>query len=216
MKKNFILAASVISIGLLGACSQTEKSEDTKVSADVEEKTEVVDPKAWKDVTKEYTEDGFQSVKEMISYYNDAFQGGVKDDNELQIKEDGFPVEYYYYLEALSLDTELTTHIQVEGEFIERDFGNLLALSYIIQEEQFKVLDEVTLPEGTDKSEAKKYWNPPTERMKQAITYMKYLLNDLDIVINESKGELVGYSYQAGGKKNDELEEFIKDSIQTY
>ena len=120
-----------------------------------------------------------------------------EDDNKLEIKEDEFPVDYYYG-EASSLDRELTDYIKVEGEFIEKDFDNLLALSYIIQEEQSKVLDGVNLPEGTDKWEAKKYWNPPTDRMKQAISYMKYVLHDLDIVINKSKGELAGYSYQVG------------------
>ncbi len=49
--------------------------------------------------------------------------------------------------------------------------------------------------------------------MKQAILYMKYVFHDLDIVINKSKGKLAGYSYQAGGKKIGELEEFIKSSL---
>ena len=48
--------------------------------------------------------------------------------------------------------------------------------------------------------------------MKQAISYMKYVLHDLDIVINKSKGELAGYQYQADGKKTGELEKFINNS----
>ncbi len=49
--------------------------------------------------------------------------------------------------------------------------------------------------------------------MKQAISYMKYVLHDLDIVINKSKGELAGYSYQADGKKTGELEKFINSAL---
>ncbi|WP_339201861.1 hypothetical protein [Peribacillus sp. FSL P2-0133] len=73
-------------------------------------------------------------------------------------------------------------------ENLKEDFNNLLALSYIIQDEQDKVLDGVTLPEGTDKWEARKYWNTPTDRQKQAIKYMSLVFNDLDIDVNDLKG----------------------------
>ncbi|WP_144551283.1 hypothetical protein [Peribacillus simplex] len=216
MKKNFILVASVISIGLLGACNQTEKPESTKVSA-VEEKTEVVEPKEWKDLTEpDDIIEGPQSAKEFISMYDEAFNSNVEIEFNQRIKEEDLaPIEYYYYGEATSLDVALhDLPIKVKGKSIEKDFRNISLLSYIISDEQDKVLDGVTLPKGTDKWEAHKYWNEPTNRQKQAIKYMQYLLNDLDIAISEGKGELRGYSYQAGGKKAEEVDKFIEDSKQ--
>ena len=73
MKKNFILAVSMISTGILAGCGQTEKLNEEKVAAEVKEKTEIADPKAWKDVTPENVKD-LTSVKEFISNYNYAFK----------------------------------------------------------------------------------------------------------------------------------------------
>ncbi|KRF64398.1 hypothetical protein ASG99_21480 [Bacillus sp. Soil768D1] len=218
MKKKFILAASVISIGLLGACSQTEKPEATKTTAEAKEKPEVVEPKEWKDLTEANDLiDGPQSAKEFISMFDEAFNSNVEIEyNQRSEEEELASIEYYYYGEATSLDVAMyDLPIKVEGEDIEKDFKNIRLLSYIISDEQSKVLDGVTLPNADPTTyDEQKYWNPPTEKMKQAIKYMQYLLNDLDIAIGEGKGELKGYSYQAGGKKAEEVDEFIKNSKQ--
>ncbi|MFD4819514.1 hypothetical protein [Peribacillus butanolivorans] len=216
MKKKFILAASVISIGLLGACSQTEKPEATESTAEAKEKTDVTEPKKWKDLTEvNDLIEGPQSAKEFISMFDEAFNSNVEIEFNQRIKEEDLaPIEYYYYGEATSLDVALhDLPIKVKGKSIEKDFRNISLLSYIISDEQSKVLDGVDLPDADPTTyNEQKYWNPPTDRQKQAIKYMQYLLNDLDIEISEGKGELKGYSYQAGGKKAEEVDEFIEDS----
>ncbi|MEB2630555.1 hypothetical protein SOP94_19040 [Peribacillus frigoritolerans] len=217
MMRKCILAASVISIGLLGACSQTEKTEDTKATAVAKEETETVVSKEWKDLTvANDIIEGPQSAKEFISMYDESFNANVEIAFNQRTEDVLSTIEYYYYEESISLDNSLLDlPIVVEGESIEKDFKNMESLSYIIKGEQAKVLDGVTLPKShPSEYDEQKYWNPPTKRMKQAIKYMKGLLNDLDIAISEGKGELTGYSYQAGGKKTDELEEFIKGSNQ--
>ncbi|MGN7397982.1 hypothetical protein [Peribacillus frigoritolerans] len=221
MRKYFILTASVISIGLLSACMQKEKAVDKK--APVEESAHVEKPTDVEELSSEEVDETApekESGKEysglfgaMLSYYAKAFDGGVEKENAEIMKEEGYPIEYYYLAEAQSFTSEVDANNI--PKVLVQDFNNLLDLSYIIHQEQDKVLDGVTLPEGTDKFEAHKYWNPPTDRQKQAITYMKYVFNDLDIVANGIKGqELTGYTYHADGKKVEELEKFInkKDS----
>ncbi|MGE7687356.1 hypothetical protein [Peribacillus simplex] len=217
MKKNFILAAGVISIGLLGACMQEEKYVEIKTSAEVEP-TEVEELSS-EEVTEEpeFEEEEMSeleasgSFEGQIGYYADAFGGGVERDNADVIKEDGHPAEYYYYGEATAFINEFENSLDVR-DGMKEDFNNLMALSFIIEVEQEKVLDGVTLPKGTDKWEAHKYWNEPTDRQKQAIKYMSLVFNDLDIAVNELPKEPTGYTYFSEGKKVEEIEKFISSS----
>lgn len=148
------------------------------------------------------------SFESQISYYADAFGGGVERDNAEVIKEDGHPAEYYYYGEAQAFMNVYENATDVR-DGMKEDFNNLMALSYIIDEEQGKVLDGVTLPKGTEKWEVHKYWNEPTDRQKQAIQYMSLVFNDLDIAANQLSKEPAGYTYFSDGKKVEEIEEFI-------
>lgn len=213
MKKSLILAAGVISFGMLGAWMQEEKYVEIKTTAkveptDVEELSpeEVEEIQESEEMSEQEDSGSFESE---ISYYADAFGGGVEKENADVMKEEGFSAEYYYYGEAQAFMNVYEDSLDVRDSMKE-DFNNLMALSYIIQNEQGKVLDSVTLPKGTDKWEVHKYWNPPTDRQKQAIKYMSLVFNDLDIAVNDLKGnDLSGYTYHSDGKKVEELEKFI-------
>ena len=182
-----------------------EKEIEVIIPTDQDEQPE----KDWKDVT--VLEHGANydmptNAKDYIASANTSIHQIPDPDSKLIQR--GFDEMYYYYLEASSIQNGLNI-IKVQGIDIEKDFNNLYNLTIIIYEEQHKRLDGVNI-DGVSKFDAHKYWNEPTEDMKNALDFLQKLLNDLDIAINkDGQGEVFGYSYQGDGEKVTELQEFI-------
>lgn len=167
--------------------------------------------KEWSDITDIQDNSKFDfptNAKDFISFTKDSFYADPEKDS--QLVQSGFDKYYYYYLQALGLINGLDI-IKVKGELLEKDFLNLKKLAEIIEEEHVLRGENINYNDyNENKRDANKDWGEPSKRMINAIDYMKQLLNDVDFAINEKEsGEVFGFSYQADGKKTDELEKFI-------
>lgn len=131
---------------------------------------------------KDVTAEGLDVTK-AISYFSNQFNG--EDTAGIQrITSVGFGEEYFYYLESMALESTVLT-LNVYSEPLDKDFKMLRNLSSIAQYE----------------------YNIP-ERRNQAFEYIRQILNDLDVVVNENTGEYFGVTYSGGGNTQT-IEDFI-------
>lgn len=185
MKRKFLFAAGILSIGVISGCGVNESAHgdqfETKVAAETVDKD--LD-KRWKDVSESTPNSEIKTVGELISNFNKTLHEAPSE----KLIQAGFGEDYHAYLESQALLNTLV-FVKVKGEAMEKDFSNMKALATIIEKKQ-----------------------DSSERILKSISYLQQLLNDLDIAVNDKEGKVSGYSYQASGDKTGELEAFIKSS----
>lgn len=224
MRCKLIGIAILSSTVLFSGCSQSSDSQPKKTvnkvakaeanDNNMKETKRQKDNKEWMDITQleEGTKYDFPTnAKGFIHSEKVAFDKEPKEDSKLI--QAGFDKYYYYYLRAMGLNTVLQSVIKVKGVSIEKDFTNLQRLGKIIVQGQYKRTEDIDPKKyDSNKQSANKDWKAPDDRMKKAVKFTQELLNDLDAAINNGgKGDTFGVSYQAGGQKTKELEQFINN-----
>lgn len=190
MKKMFILATGIASIGLLAGCGQTENFVSPKVQAQEVGQIELKEKEYYptnEEIDEEEKSEGLDTIEDIVSSFNSTMHEGAPQKHI----DEGFNDDYYHYLESMALKSALT-QIGFEKDLLDKDIENLGELSEIIY-------DGYVL--GEDQG----------DRWKEAVSYLQQLLNDLDIKVNGIDGDLSGFSYEANGEKVDEIENFLND-----
>ncbi|TLS35312.1 hypothetical protein [Pseudalkalibacillus caeni] len=163
------------------------------------------DDKAWEDrtITEKFsTPNDPKNANEFIAQNNEIYQQPLPE----QYADDPM---HYYGIGASSLYYWLETTYKVEGTAIEKDFRNLKNLAAIVVLEEKERYAHLGLV-NENPYDYKDQWKEPSDRMEQAHEYLKDLLNEINVAINEDgKGETKGYSYMLDGEKVKELQEFI-------
>jgi hypothetical protein len=205
--------------GLLVGCgTEAAKEVETKIEPAKEVKVDSakVDPKEWKDLSSagDLTKADFSTnAKDWIE--STLYQLNLETPDKYI--EAGFDEEYDQYMKAMSLTNVLGTYIKVEGIDLNKDFENIHSLATIIQAEHEKRTEHLELEYvqekyGANKQAANQEWKPATQRQQQAFEYLKQLVNDVNIAINETAtGEAFGVSNQLDGEKVEVLKSFINE-----
>ncbi|MBM7717193.1 hypothetical protein JOC94_004218 [Bacillus thermophilus] len=141
-------------------------------------------------VKKEVNKD----IKELVSTFNKTMREDVSDKS----KESGHDKEYNQYLESMALATSLSELTGEVDDSLSKDFKNLGRLSLIIEEEYTKKIDAINSGQDVPKESI--------NRLDTSIKYVLYILNDLDIILNNKEGNLKGYSHYANGEKVDAVD----------
>jgi hypothetical protein len=176
-------------------------------------KSEMVDPKEWKDLSsaRDLEKPDFATnVKDWVPQTLEVLNKPIPD----KYTEAGVDQGYYIYLQSESIRNVLGKFIRVEGEDLEKDFENLQTLIALIGHHQFIRTAHID-PNGNakEKREYMKDWKPTSETTYKAFEYMKQLLHDIDVAINkDGKGETFGVSHQLDGQNVKEFEVFLYGS----
>ncbi|MCA1042478.1 hypothetical protein LCM00_23600 [Bacillus infantis] len=164
-----------------------------------------VDEKAWEDRTNKegLTELDSQNVQEFIAELDEIYKNGApehfSDDPAL-----------YYWIGGSQISYFLDKHYKAEGIAIEKDLKNLRDAAAIVYEEHQNRYAHLGL-ENENPFKYKDQFKEPSERLFQAHTYVRKLLNDLNIALNGAAGESEGVAYMLDGERTNELESFIKN-----
>lgn len=204
--------AGLAIFGLLTGCGTDELASEN-ANEEAEESAanaEKLKRKDWQDLSaKDDLEkpDYAPNVKDWIANTLEEFNR-PPDQKRL---DTGYDEGYDYYLKSMIVSNTVGAYIRVAGEDLEKDFENLGVLAGIISHEHYVRTAHIRPADYANKLDAVKDWKPVTKRMTLSFNYMKQLLNDLHVAINQNgEGKIYGVTHQLDGPKVKEMESFIQ------
>ncbi|HYK73876.1 MAG TPA: hypothetical protein VEV44_12260 [Pseudoneobacillus sp.] len=119
-----------------------------------------------------------------------------KEENiESKVIEAGLPSTYHFYLEVLTLKDSILKLTTVKGSEIEKDLANLQQLNNIFITERFK---------------RKSNKDPYNQVAEDTVVYIRQILHDLDVALNQyPSNETFGVTHLLDKKNIEPLEIFI-------
>ncbi len=177
--------------------------DDTEMTSNASEDT--LHDKAWADktITEGLTENDPQNVQEFIAQFDEIYKEPLPE----QYSDDP---ALYYQIGAMLIFTSLDMNYKAEGVAVEKDLQNLRDVAAIVREEHQARYAHLGL-ENENPHKYEDQFKEPSERLEQGHVYVKALLNDLNIALNDAEGTTEGYTYMLDGEKIAELEAFIRN-----
>ncbi|WP_077617449.1 hypothetical protein [Bacillus sinesaloumensis] len=187
-----ILTGFLVS-GILAGCSQDETTIDSeKYVESIED-----DSKGWIDAAPE--------VKEFLAALLDEVEKTPSGKYE-----QGY--EQYLLAEKLTKGLGVGDYQLFENDNLDKDFANLLLIAKIISHEQFVRTSHIDGNGGAiDRIDLSDQWKPIQDSQLMAFDYMKQLLNDLNVILNNGgEGSTFGVTYYQDGENVAKMEQDLQ------